>query len=77
MRALGALAGLASLIGILVRRWSDFYPKPKTGLLGYFVSVRLLLVVAVGGIYLHSRSGRRLASRWPPPGSPSESCCCW
>ena len=55
VRALGALAGLASLIGILVRRWSDFYPKPKTGLLGYFVSVRLLLVVGVGGIYLHSR----------------------
>ena len=70
VRALGALAGLASLIGILVRRWSDFYPKPKTGLLGYFVSVRLLLVVGVGGIYLHSRpdagtgrGGRRLGRR--------------
>ena len=53
--AIGALAGLAALIGILVRRWSDFYPKPKTGLLGYFVSVRLLLVVAVGGAYGHRR----------------------
>jgi hypothetical protein len=56
-RAIGALAGLASLIGILVRRWSDFYPKPKTGLLGYFVSVRLLLVVAVGGVFLHASPG--------------------
>ena len=55
MRAIGALAGLAALIGILVRRWSDFYPKPKTGLLGYFVSVRLLLMVAVGGVFLHAR----------------------
>ena len=53
--AVGALAGLAALIGILVRRWSDFYPKPKTGLLGYFVSVRLLLLVAVGGVFLHAR----------------------
>lgn len=57
IRTIGALAGLAALIGILVRRWSDFYPKPKTGLLGYFVSVRLLLVVAVGGAYLHRRPG--------------------
>lgn len=55
VRALGALAGLAALVGILVRRWADFYPKPKTGLLGYFVSVRLLLVVAVGGGFLHRR----------------------
>ena len=55
LRAIGVLAGLAALIGILVRRWSDFYPKPKTGLLGYFVSVRLLLVVAVGGAFLHRR----------------------
>ena len=73
VRALGALAGLASLIGILVRRWSDFYPKPKTGLLGYFVSVRLLLVVAVGGIFLARpprtparRGGRRLGRRRDP-----------
>lgn len=51
----GALAGLAALIGILARRWSDFVPKPKTALLGYFVSVRLLLVVAIGGAYLHRR----------------------
>jgi hypothetical protein len=53
VRTIGALAGLAALIGLLVRRWSDFYPKPKAGLLGYFVSVRLLLVVAIGGAYLH------------------------
>ncbi|HEU5483443.1 MAG TPA: CDP-glycerol glycerophosphotransferase family protein, partial [Microlunatus sp.] len=53
--AVGALAGLASLVGILVRRWSDFSPKPKAGLLGYFVSVRLLLVVAIGGLFLHAR----------------------
>ena len=59
IRAIGALAGLAALIGIVVRRWSDFYPKPKTGLLGYFVSVRLLLVVAVGGVFLHCPPGRR------------------
>ena len=56
IRAIGALAGLAALIAIVVRRWSDFYPKPKTGLLGYFVSVRLLLLVAVGGAFLHRRS---------------------
>ncbi|HEU4546297.1 MAG TPA: hypothetical protein VFR88_08405, partial [Microlunatus sp.] len=54
IRAVGALAGLASLVGILVRRWSDFSPKPKAGLLGYFVSVRLLLVVAIGGLFLHA-----------------------
>lgn len=54
--AIGALAGLAALIGILARRWSDFFPKPKTALLGYFVSVRLLLVVSIGGAYLHRRS---------------------
>ena len=77
VRAIGALAGLAALIGILVRRWSDFYPKPKTGLLGYFVSVRLLLLVAVGGVFRHASPdagtvevGRRL-------GPPSGSCCCW
>jgi hypothetical protein len=55
IRVVGALAGLGALIAILVRRWSDFYPKPKTGLLGYFVSVRLLLVIAVGGAFLHRR----------------------
>ncbi|WP_344812427.1 CDP-glycerol glycerophosphotransferase family protein [Microlunatus aurantiacus] len=55
IRAVGALAGLAALVGILARRWSDFYPRPKAGLLGYFVSVRLLLVVAVGGLFLHRR----------------------
>ena len=54
--SIGALAGLAALIGILARRWSDFFPKPKTGLLGYFVSVRLLLVVSIGGAYLHRRA---------------------
>jgi len=59
IRAIGALAGLAALIGIVVRRWSDFYPGPKTGLLGYFVSVRLLLLVAVGGAFLHHRSEAR------------------
>ncbi len=59
IRAIGALAGLAALIGIVVRRWSDFYPEPKTGLLGYFVSVRLLLLVAVGGAFLHHRSEAR------------------
>lgn len=52
---IGALAGVAALVGILARRWSDFYPKPKAGLLGYFVSVRLLLVVAVGGAFAHRR----------------------
>ena len=30
VRAVGALAGVAALVAILVRRWSDFYPKPKT-----------------------------------------------
>lgn len=65
--AIGALAGLAALIAILARRWSDFFPKPKTGLLGYFVSVRLLLTVAVGGAYLHRRpeaSGVEVALTW-------------
>ena len=55
IRAVGGLAGLASLVGIVVRRWSDFSPKPKAGLLGYFVSVRLLLVVAIGGVFRHAR----------------------
>ena len=55
VRAVGALAGVAALVAILIRRWSDFYPKPKTGLLGYFVSVRLLLLVAVVGVFLHAR----------------------
>jgi hypothetical protein len=66
-QTLGLLAGLAALIGIVARRWSDFYPKPKTGLLGYFVSVRLLLVVAVGGAFLHRR----------PAAPPSEVALAW
>ncbi|MDN5771072.1 MAG: hypothetical protein L0H24_09285, partial [Microlunatus sp.] len=57
VRAVGALAGLAAVVAILARRWSDFWPTPKAGLLGYFVSVRLLLVVALGGAFLHRRPG--------------------
>jgi hypothetical protein len=51
-RLLGVAAGLASLVAIVTRRSRQILGQPDEGLLGYFVSVRALLVLSVGAGYL-------------------------
>ena len=52
VQLLGALAALASLIAIVARRGKQILGVPDEGMLGYFVTVRVLLLVCVGAGYL-------------------------
>ncbi len=52
LQLLGVAAALASLIAIVARRSRHIFGRPDDGLLGYFVTVRALLVISVGAGYL-------------------------
>ena len=52
LQLLGVAAALASLIAIVVRRSPQIFGRPDDGLLGYFVTVRALLVISIGAGYL-------------------------
>ncbi len=50
VKLVGAAAGAASLVALVSRRWKQITRPAGSGLLGYFVTARALLLIAVGGV---------------------------
>ncbi len=57
LQLLGALTATASLVTIVVRRAKQILGVPDEGMLGYFVTVRVMLLVCVGAGYLITNPG--------------------